>query len=66
MYTRNDIINVFRLPSASDIIPLGISIINIVISRIEYSIPMSRKLIPFSRKNSIRKASKNRKFLKKP
>lgn len=66
IYTKNDTINVLLLPSASDITPLGVSIINIVISRTEYRIPISRKLIPFAKKKSMRNASKNRRFLKKP
>lgn len=66
MYAINETIRVLRLPKASDITPLGISVTNIMISLIEYSNPICKKSIPFSRKKSIRNASKKRRFLKNP
>ena len=59
-------INILLLPNVSAITPLGISTKTSVISRIEYNKPISTKLKPLSKKNNIRKASKNLRFFKKP
>ena len=66
MQNRNEVIKEFLRPITSAKIPEGISKIFIKISRIAYNVPICKNEISFSRKNKIRKGSKNRRFFKKP
>ncbi len=55
-----------RRPKASASIPVGISSSPVAISRMENKAPIWRNERPASRKNKIKKGSKNRRFFRKP
>ena len=66
IYKVREPINELFLPKVSAKIPEGISKIFITISRMAYNKPISVNVSPFSTRNRIKKASKKRKFFKKP